>query len=160
MEKWPPSRCGSTPCAGSGLGHLKGMGWDGQHLGKTSRKFVFFVEKPRQNDMESCEVVLSFNVNVMCFISFVRVYMSILVKPCQLSGRCPLSPLKKKPAEFRVFDCYLKFRWWRKKPKQVRSQLPTTTHRKALVYFVSPPPHFQNQPSKTINPPPPPNFSK
>lgn len=88
--------------------------------------------------------------------------MSILVKPCQLSGRCPLSPLKKK-AEFRgVFDCYLKFRWWRKKPKQVRSQLPTTTHRKGSCLFclysflVSPPPHFQNQPSKTINPPPPP----
>ena len=143
----------------------QGVGWDGQHLGFTSRKFVFFVEKPRQNDMERCEVVLSFNVNVMCFISFRRVYMSILVKPCQLSGRCPLSPLKKK-TEFRGIRLLLEIQVVAEKAKT--SPKSTSNNHSSqgllsilLVFFLSfPSSTFPKPTFKNHQPTPSPNFSK
>ena len=138
-----------------------GMGW-ATPWEKTSRKFVFFVEKPRQNDMESCEVVLSFNVNVMCFISFVRVYMSILVKPCQLSGRCPLSPLKKKPAEFRGIRLLLEIQVVAEKAKTSPKSTSNNHSSQGLLSILFPLLHISktNLPKPSTHPLPPISASK
>lgn len=112
--------------------------------------------------MERCEVVLSFSVNVMRFISFRRVYMSILVKPCQLSGRCPLSPLKKK-AEFRGIRLLLEIQVVAEKAKT--SPKSTSNNHSSqgllsilLVFFLSfPSSTFPKPTFKNHQPPPPPN---